>query len=271
MVTLSPLVSILLFLPPFATMLFLPIPTVVSLFIVLGQGHFIGAYIYQFLAGRLAWWKVVLYASLFVLLWAMFINTRSLNLLLALTAVVFSAHFIWDSSRILGNRELLPAVITRLPPFMFFSAFVVERIYGTQLILFATLFTVLMFGVYIFCIALKRFRYDASDLLFIGGTFGFWLLITINQNLSTWIAFGFIILYHYIQWYVFYWKRCANDKEKLHKYIRNILISNAVAILAFFFWKISNTSGVMKYFFEPEHFYLWTLVHIVSCIRFKYH
>lgn len=271
MITLSPLVSILLLLPPFAMVLFLPITVVVSLFIVFGQGHFIGSYIYQFIAGRLEWWRMILYAMLFILLWAVFISTKNFDALLALTAVVFSAHFVWDSSRILGSRELIPAIITRLPIFVLFSSFIVEKIYGTPLILGALLFSTLLLSVYTFCIAFDVFKYDISDSLFIGGALGFFGLITLNSNFSAWSLFGFIIIYHYLQWYVFYWKRyAAVGKARSRIYIRNILIANVVVISAFFLWKIDSTNDIfLFFFFEPEYFYIWTLVHIASSFKLK--
>ncbi|MAF59551.1 MAG: hypothetical protein QF858_00635 [Candidatus Pacebacteria bacterium] len=271
MVVLSPLVFTLLLLPPLAAVLLLPIPAIVGLFIVLGQGHFVGSYVYQFFAGRLGWWRVVLYALLFILLWAVFISTKSFDALLALTAVVFTAHFTWDSSHILGNRELLPAVITRLPIFLLFSGFVVEKVYVVPLVPFIVPLVVLLLGIYIFCVALKVFHYDISDFLFMGGALGFLGLISVYPLLSAWIPFGFLILYHYLQWYVFYWKRCASvGKARVRKYIRNMLIVNVVVICLFLFWKFYEIGDMLRYFFVPEYFYLWTLTHIVSSVRLRY-
>ena len=80
---------------------------------------------------------------------------------------------------------------------------------------------------------------------------------------------SFIIIYHYIIWYI----KIADDKYKdssriFFDYIKQIFFVNlGLLIFWFFYKKMPLEKEISDYFFSPNAFFVWTLMHLIFTIR----
>ena len=80
---------------------------------------------------------------------------------------------------------------------------------------------------------------------------------------------SFIIIYHYIIWYI----KIADDKYRdssrgFFDYIKQIFFVNlGLLIFWFFYKKMPLEKEISDYFFSPNAFFVWTLMHLIFTLR----
>jgi hypothetical protein len=79
---------------------------------------------------------------------------------------------------------------------------------------------------------------------------------------------GAVILYHYASWYVHYYVRFAPKPERQRGYLIDMLSVNALIIAAYALYLYVPQLWPLSYAFLPIYFYIWTILHIASSVRF---
>lgn len=231
-------------------------------FIMLGQGHFLMTYLYQWKAGRIGPRYLVSYASLLALFAYFAAFILSLQLLLLITGSVFAAHFFYDEARLYARDNSISLGLVWYPALLFFLV-LVKLLYGTDVvpeIVVATLLLVLQSarqreqkGPHL---STQRYMLTFSAFLLI--------LLVFPTSESPTAVLGAIILYHYLSWYVHYFFRLRDAGRPIRPYLVNGIIVNAVVISLFisFLAFTGPVREALGFLFEERYFYLWTLLHI---------
>lgn len=250
---------------------------VIQWMIVLGQGHFLLAYLYQAWAGKIRVFYVLNYLFWAVLLVLLYWSHPFAAGLTAVATVYFAWHMAVDELYLseyplrLGRSPLHLGRLLEMTPFMLvYAAAVLDAMlaHGTwrefpELMGPALQLTPVVLLVYLALIGWGGYRPDARSCYFLvaGGLLDGaaklgWLQLVPAAKLS-----GFIILFHYFSWYVHYYLSLPAGRGR---YVADVVVVNAV-VLALFFW--FGAAGPGWIFFQEQNFYLWTLMHLISSTR----
>ena len=82
---------------------------------------------------------------------------------------------------------------------------------------------------------------------------------------------SFIIIFHYIRWYIFYYEKFAilPDKKDLHYYFDVILWMHVFVLSLFILYSMDTKIGLLYVVFHPLYFYSWTCIHILLSVRLE--
>lgn len=252
--------------------------SVIRLMIVLGQGHFGLAYLYQARAGkvRAAYVLNYLFWSFLILLvyWAHPFAAG----LTAVATVYFAWHMAVDEFYLtqlplrLGQSPLnLGRLLEMLPLMLAYAAAVVDAMLAhgvwrefPELMGPALQCTSLGLLAYVALIAFRGYRPDGTSCYFLvaGGALDVaakygWLQQVPAPKLSS-----FIILFHYFSWYLHYF--LSLPSERRGGYVRDVALVNAVFLGLY---GVCGLQGPGWLLFQEQNFYLWTLMHLISSTR----
>lgn len=79
---------------------------------------------------------------------------------------------------------------------------------------------------------------------------------------------AFIIMFHYIRWYLLYFVKLHGTPEQ-RVFLDFVIWVHVFVVLTFFQYSLSPGVSVGYAFYSPLFFYGWTLVHIILSIRKK--
>jgi hypothetical protein len=255
------------------TILFVLVLSPKSLFIfmiLLGQGHFMLAYLYKHFAGRLERRDLVMLLGLILLVgcgcFAVVYFPFLFPYLIFLTLIIFIFHSTLDEMKIfeigdrgLRQRILFSSVILYVPLLMAYL-FNIGKGVTIPLLIISALLTVSMLSS-----KLKVIQGKVFFCVFLAISFFIPVILTLFPVISLYTLSGGIILYHYVRWYLYYFTK-TNDKKT---YVPIVLWVN---ISVFLLGIIHNLSpGVLHLYllFDPVFFYGWTIVHIVATFSMR--
>ncbi|MBS2038577.1 hypothetical protein JST97_26595 [bacterium] len=262
-----------------ALVLFLDWRSVILAMILLGQGHFAMAYLYQGLAGKVTRLYVLNY-----LFWAGLILTVYWahpfpSGLTAVATIYFAVHMALDELYLtqiplkLGESpmhmgrwlEMLPLIVTYAAAV---SDAVLARgawpqfpaLLGPSLILSG-----LAYFAYFLLIWRGGYRPDwrscyfllAGASLDVAAKLG-WLYLIPAPKLS-----GFIILFHYFCWYIHYYLSLPGFPARSVYLLRVGLVH----LLVFGLYLGVGQTGPGWFFFQEQNFYIWVLLHLITSTR----
>ena len=248
---------------------FLSPPALLMTFIVLGQGHFFIAYLYQYRAKKITRSYIGLYAlalipSLATLLWF-----GRLDLLVFAAGTIFLIHFLQDEVFLAGKKPALLRTLEMTPVFFLYVGFLLDIVLRLPVLpyLAAAAATVLI----LYAATLVRVR-RLPDLLgayFLALAGLLFYLYLANVNVPLRVLIGALVLLHYSTWYIQYFYKVRSNAERLRTYIRSVLACNllAVALYALFLTPLGNPW--LFVLFSPSFFYIWTMQHILFSIRWN--
>lgn len=248
-------------------------PLIFTMAIVLGQGHFFLAYLYQAEAGKLTRERIVyLVAAFFFLLWAVF----TLPYLIAslLTALIFGVHFCLDEARLLNGRHTLFTTLESLPFFILYGGMYADMIFVLPSLFYATI-CVALIALLVYRIVAQYAGHRATKstytfMIWAAFAFGLYLayhLIAPANTLSWfWFALMSMVLLHYYIWYGVYWYKLASAPKARRLYVARAVAINALLILLAFIW-VEGPFPPLSFLFAPLFFNLWTYLHIIASFR----
>jgi hypothetical protein len=252
--------------------------TVILVMIVLGQGHFLIAYLYQARAGKIDRHYAVNY-----LCWAAFIvgcytaNPFPAGLTVIAT-IYFAVHMAVDEVYLtrlplqLGNSPMhLGRLLEILPVIALYAATVSDGMLARgawpgfpPLLPASLLLSALVAVLYLALVVTRLYRPDTRSLYFLGaGTtlFAFaqqgWL-----QSLPTPLFSSFLILFHYFNWYLHYY--LSLPPEQGPAYLARVLLINLLVVALYLGFGDRGPGWIL---FQEQNFYLWTLLHLISSTR----
>lgn len=234
---------------------------VLQLFIVLGQAHFILTYRYQTDAGWYTPKLLVVYGITLISLFYLATTRQYDEYLVVVTATHFMIHYLFDEVKLFRRELDFSFILIVFPIFFTFSYLIVSDQLGVSLPSVE-----LLLGVAVACYApillsrkldWERVYFIAVFVAFVAASSFFWI--------STEKAFGYIILTHYLAWYVEYYVK-INNAEQRKTYIWRVTYIN-VGVIALYGAYVWMNIGALGYVFMPIYFYVWTLLHTLFSMR----
>lgn len=251
----------------------LPGDVVLRSVIVFGQAHFLIAYIYRNKVGRIDKPYIFKFLALTISLGLacayIYFHLAWFPLLIFVTLTAFVLHYFLDEIKISG-LETQNRLFGALAAFFAFCSILLRLIFsvhGTILYLCCVLaaFFSVLFTYYLF--SEKKDRQTQIQVF---------IFFILNIIVPTYLAFyggvdifkisGFIILFHYLRWYLRYAERFYKTPE-FDLYFDFVIWIHIFIILTFFQYVLSPDVGILYGFFSPLYFYAWTLIHIILSVR----
>ncbi len=247
---------------PALLLLLLQQPTVsLFTFIVLGQGHFLLTYLYQFRAGKITRTYLLWYAIVSLLVFSA-ATYLPFSLMLVTAASIFAVHYIYDEARLLIGENLRLSLSLITPPMLFFMAYLLYQQYAIDLFPACVLLS-------LFLVLRSWYSYGARHLaapyvlltnVITAIMLGLYFTDTIVPSE---LLLGAIIIHHYGTWYVFQYVKLRSSPTRLGVYLTDVLAVNAILLFAFLIYLTSGGGTWLQYVFAESYFYAWTILHIV--------
>ena len=238
-------------------------------FVVLGQAHFVITYLYQAKAGKIGWKYIALYilaAGLLVYSLATLSQPQLWTLMIA--GSIFAVHFFVDEMFINGvkltneSRLLGGAFIFLYAALLLRAAYGVDQPLGIGALAFAAC-TPLLYK------KMRSRTVSTPEMFFLCCVVILLFILFVPVAISVTSALGFIILLHYMRWYLYYFFRfgTAPDTSRFRRYIVDVLFINAVVLTCFLAYLYVPQFSVLVFVFGPAYFYGWTILHVLFSIR----
>jgi hypothetical protein len=253
-------------------------PAVVLIYIVLGQGHFLTAYFYQWKAGKMTRGYLLRYLLAAAAIVGCYTAWPDYRRLVAFTTIYFLLHMLWDEQYLLRlpmdlrqSPMHLGRTLEMAPIVLLFSARVVDDMFAwdawrtTPFVEIAQPSCWGILAVYLLCALGGLIKTDYKSAYLLG-----WGIALLGASYTTWYyriptgkVTGFIIIYHYLNWYLHYYLSLPAGRHR-EVYARRVFFLNALVVGAYFTW---GSSGPGRWFFQNDWFYVWTLLHLITSTR----
>lgn len=252
----------------YLTILLLSPPKIRALFIVLGYGHFIASYLYQYRAKKMNGVFLVSYLISAGIVFAWIASgISSLDTIILVAGSFFIIHQFYDEIR-LFNLQALPAHIALLLPagFGYFSILLNATTHLIHPVLFGvyTLLAGIACGIYAYKKSTQprhRFFLLYMSLL----TAAACLLLLFDVAVLPVVIFGLLILYHYSEWYLYYAFRFWHNRSRFRNYVGEMVAINVfIIILYLLFLSSASWNAPLSILFAPAYFYGWSILHIIA-------
>lgn len=254
--------------------LFLKGMSVFAFVIILGQAHFLLGYLYKLMSPhnqKVAWKRFsVLTPTLLLFATYIYFNQNYLPHLIFVTLIIFVIHFSLDDAKMLGflerkNKIYLVSLVTLSYLLLF-----LQKIYFVANVIIVPLLVAIVLLFIFVSIVMWRIRKSRV------GQWEYYIVALFNVlfcsmalfviPLSIYQISGFIILYHYLRWYIHYYGKLKG--EELQYFIHISLSVNALFIFLAVMFTLLHSRGFLVTIFHPVYFYTWTLIHIF--VTFNY-
>ncbi len=254
-------------------------PVLLQIIIIFGQAHFIVAYFYKNKSGKLdkKYINNFLYflVLLFIPTYFIGLNIVYVNYFIVFTTLIFVLHYFYDELKIFNFQDDNFKNIAALAVFLSFTTIFTMMVFELKSILYLTpviFLIILLFGMLNFKLIKRDFDFSKLENLSI------YLFTALNIFVPLLLLFtdigvlkitGFIIIFHYLRWYFFYFDRfnSLEDKKELNFYLDVVFWVHIFVIILFVIYSIDAKRGFLFLLFGPIFFYTWTLLHIVLSIR----
>ena len=252
--------------------------SLVATFIVLGQGHFLIAYLYQARAGKIGPSYAIRYLFWVAVILSIYRLHPFAAGLTTIATIYFALHMAVDELYLtryplkLNQSPVHGARVLEMLPFIVVYAAAVSDAmlaHGAWLqfpALAGPALTVakVAYLAYLLLLALTGYRPDRLSvyLLSVGACLSLssqlgWLEQVPAPKLS-----GFIILFHYFNWYLHYFLSLTAPLKGT--YLKQVVSLNLVVVALY---RLVGATGLGWILFQERNFYVWTLLHLITSTR----
>lgn len=237
-------------------------------FSVLGQGHFLAAYYYQWKAGKMRLTWVLAYCALAAILIVAVIITRRAEWFALGAGILFFIHHFQDEATLFGKERSFFRLLEQLPPVILYSVLMADALFGTS-IAFPTLVIIAALSlIYAYALLTKKYSSDALSAYLFLITAGLAAIAWFGVRVAPEVLFGSVILFHYVCWYIHFYFRLASNKERQLGYVRDMLAIHGIVFSCFALFTYTYWGSVLfSLVFLPIFFYIWAILHIVFSVR----
>lgn len=230
-------------------------------FVVLGQGHFLLTYLYQYRGGKITRFYMSAYAIGLPLAYVIAVYLP-LTYLLILTTIVFAVHYFYDEARIMTGNNYHLSLLLIVPPILFFLSYLLYE----QLHIDTFIVTLVITGGILLQI---WYRFGPTPFMqqYVLITNAISILLYIlyvrGGTVPSELILGAIIIHHYATWYIFQYKKLRQNTDRVSKYLTDVLTVNAILIVGYILYVSNQNFAVLEYLYGINFFYAWTLLHII--------
>lgn len=249
-------------------------PQLLCAIIVFGQGHFFITYLYQYKYKKIDKKYVSIFMILSLLVFPLvynlyYENHQFINYFILFVGTLFVFHYYNDELFIqLGinaDKKLLAIIPIILSYFTVFSVILFGVDYHKLIPLIIISLT--LFALYIYKTFKATKNRSASILLFTTFNVIAPIFLSINSIASLEQVFGYIIIFHYIRWYIYYIQRYSIDEKNYTEYTKSVFRINLFVLSLFLIYIATSGYVLFLFLFNPLFFYGWTVLHIMMSLR----
>ncbi len=240
-------------------------PVIVLMIVVLGQAHFALAYLYQWKAGKIGKRYMLSYAFVGGTLLAGYYSVPQPELwITVLAGTIFALHFFIDEiyiGKLSWSRELYVLCTSFV---MLYGMVLIEALYKVQI--HETIIVLIAAGVIPLLLhSIKNRSIQFFEAMALVGVTYMLFILVLPRVISITAILGFIIIAHYVRWYLFFLARFSApaNKDIFNAYVRNVVLIQLGIVVAYVLYISLDSLNVLSIFFNPINFYLWTILHIV--------
>lgn len=238
-------------------------------FIVLGHGHFLAAYYYQWKAGKTSVRGLAAYVILTAIFLVAGYLSGTIDWLIISASIIFFIHHFQDEIVLFGKEHSLYRTFEQLPGFLVLSSLVIDNILGTSLTMYAVAVSIVLCAALLHAtFVLKKHRLDELSAFFAVVAAGYLYLWISGTVVAPEKLIGSVILFHYACWYVYYYFRFASKPERRKLYVKDMLAIHGIVFGAYAL-TVYSTFGAATFgqAFTPVFFYVAAILHIVFSAR----
>lgn len=233
---------------------------------VLGQGHFWGAYYYQWKAGKISWWWIASFAALSITL---FLIAAAIDVAwLALGAgVLFLIHHFQDEVTLFGKNRSLYRLLEQLQPILLYLAFLIPSLFGGRFPAPIITCALILLVLYCFILVLRWHTPDVLSVYFLSIALALYILWFLDVMIESRLLLGSLVLFHYVVWYAHFYFRFTPHPARQFQYCIDMLVINALAVALFGITFFLEIAPLFNALFLIHAFYIWAIVHIIFSVR----
>lgn len=240
--------------------LLLPFQAIVWTYIILGQAHFLMAYLYQYRGKKMRRSYLVVATLLFIGAgWYFFFSGLGITALALAVSALFAAHFALDEFTLHGETLTKEALVTSVGFTLLFFSFVLVVVFPQ--FSFAPHLALTSIGATVvlrFLVSQKELTKAERYLWFVGTLLAV-LALVLHLPAS---VLGIIILLHVFNWYVGFGVRLRTNVERARTYFKEVAITLGVCVLGGGLFAFTG-APVLGFFFGLASYYAWAIAHIV--------
>lgn len=238
--------------------------------VVFGHGHFLGAYYYQWKAGKMTPTWLILFFGAALILFSLAIYSKSIELFAIGTSILFFVHHFQDEVTLFGKERSLFRSLEQLQPILLYSALAIAAIFVSPIPFALVCIAAVFLVAYIIAIALRAYKPDILSIYFLGIAAVLYALWFFDVALTSRSLLGSVLLFHYVCWYVHFYFRFAQNPERQRSYIYDMIGVHVIVFVAFaMIYAIPGASIPLEYVFGTIFFYVWAILHIVFSVRLQ--
>ncbi len=259
---------LLFFLVTVTLFAFLSNSQIVTVFILLGLPHFMLSYVYQLRAGKHSILKIFLHSAILLALLILY-RHEYFGILFSAAAIPFIFHFLLDERFLFKGHELPNFILEAGPIIVIYSGYILSALIGKWFIVPTLLITFVLLLLYLFFILMKKVKINEVSIYFLCGFLVLLGVIWLNPTISPVRLFGFVIIFHFINWYIFFLHKFREHKQVLNTYIKDVVVANLLILSIYIISLLGEsilhiTLGII---FLPWVYYIVAAMHIVSSVR----
>ncbi len=241
-------------------------------FILLGQAHFLLTYVYAGKYKKINTAYIKKFIALLLLLGGIcfFIveNPSFLKVMILIASILFTFHYFNDEFKIIGlekleNKLLGVLAVVLVASSVFLVKLSISDVGSVLWLIIVSLILTLLFiyQAYKEGVILKHRMFFVFFVLNIIVP----ICLLFQKNVTIYQVLGFIIVFHYIRWYLYYFDK-FKDKD-LDYYVNAVIGANLIVLIAFILYVSVPGFGILYLFYSPLFFYAWSIVHILLSLR----
>jgi hypothetical protein len=253
---------------PALCVIFLEDAVLLYAIIVFGQAHFLITYFYMHKAGKLTRPFLLRFLALAIALGivcSVIVRNPEYGMYLILvTSLLFLVHYLNDEWKIAGESQVTYRLLALLSGVAAFAAVFAQKTFGLAPLIYLGLASASAVLLIAFIILSLRGSRPAA-LLFPFSTILALYATLFLPMVSVMDILGFIVLFHYLRWYLHYFARFSGEARSFYWDV--VIWGHIFVILVFVQFMLAPRTGIAHYFFEPTFFFGWTIMHILLSVR----
>ena len=236
----------------------LPIMWIVTLYIVVGQAHFLTAYRYQYKGRRMNFLYISVAAVLAAGLGWYLVHQGPIAPLLAVSGILFALHFALDEFTLHSEKLSFEKLLTASAFTALFAGLVIHFVTRLPAMI------PIVFGIFVLgCIVVRistRKKISLAE-LYLGYVGILIVVLSFLFNLPGSIL-GIILLLHFVNWYVGYGGRVRGNPSRAQSYWLEVFETLAIMVVLYGAYVLGH-QGYLFAFFGIGSYYAWAIAHIV--------
>ncbi|OGK19058.1 hypothetical protein A3G67_01205 [Candidatus Roizmanbacteria bacterium RIFCSPLOWO2_12_FULL_40_12] len=249
--------------------------------IVLGHSHFLIAYFYKLMSGKVKIKNFLVFVGLAAFLFAFFYRIDfpdyRIESLLLLATVYAIYHTILDDQFTFNFFKPVYSALQKLQMLFLIFALIglhVSWQFNSPYAVFFVLAGILAVCKYFLIVSKEKYVLKASDCFFLaqGALAVVLFFMDIRFNFGKMLMISFIGVYHYLIYYFHYYSKIISLPKGVSAlntkpvYLAVVFLSNGLMI-GLFLYMISTKNTALSYFFSYNLFLVLTLMHFISSTR----